>query len=491
MTRPPDDLIGVMVDIDERKKMELALRDSEARLELALSGGDLGPWDWESSQDRVIWLNDWCRKIGIAADQGPASGAEWIANVHPDDRARLIAIDAASFAGRQLRYECEYRYRDLKGDYRWLVERGRIVARSPNGRATRISGICMDVSERKRQEQSIAQFQERFLAVVQTVPGFVFEIRPVADDLATMLWASDGIEKVFGCDFAEYQKRGWQAFWRVEDHARVADNWRVLRSGQATHVEWQVHDVHGRDKWLRIFYTPFTDQSTAAVDTVLGVALDITDRVQLERQIADATNLEQQRIARDLHDGLGQELTGISLSLSGIAAHLRNGAPREAKELNHLITLVDNAIVSARSLAHGLAPLDDVPGALQHALRVLARSTRMSHPIEIRMVTPSANIDLPTEHATHLYRIAQEAVANAIRHAHATRIEIRLTFTSRQGILAISDNGRGVTVMPNPQLGMGMRTMAHRARMIGGEFRIEPRRRGGTRIMCVFQQPAC
>jgi signal transduction histidine kinase len=475
-------IVGVTVDIDQRKRTELALRETEARLELALSGGDLGPWDWDSSRDRVEWLNDWCRKIGIAPDHGPKTVAEWNENIHPEDRPRLEAVNATCLAGERLSYEFEYRYRDLKGAYRWLGERGRVIEQSPDGRATRISGICMDISARKLQERSIAKFQERFLAVVQKVPGFVFETMPTPDGFATMLWASDGIQNVFGCDLAEYQRRGWQSFWRAEDHAGVAENLQLLQSGRATQREWRVRDT--------IFYTPFTNPQNGSVETILAVALDITERVQLERQIAEAANLEQQRIARDLHDGLGQELTGISLSLSGISAHLRSSAPREAAELNLIIGLVDNAIVSTRGLAHGLAPLSSAPGALQHALRVLARSSKISHQIDIKVAAESAQFVLPIEHATHLYRIAQEALANAIRHAQASRIEIRLAFTSQRGILSISDNGSGLADMPERRFGMGIRTMAHRARMVDGEFSIGPRRRGGTRIVCKFPRPS-
>ena len=349
----------------------------------------------------------------------------------------------------------------------------------------------MNITARKQQERALAENQERYQAVVQKVPGYVFELRPSPDGLAAIAWASEGLKHVFGCDLEEYRRRGgWRAFWRTEDHARVRENLQQLLRGQASECQWQVRDTRGRLRWLHVFYKPFNNQSDGLIDTIFGVAHDITDRVELERKFLEAANREQQRIARDLHDGLGQELTGIALLLQSLATRLRAVAPRETKDLAYATSLVNEAIENTRSLAYGLAPVSADPGALPAALRALAQVARKPRQLKITVRAGAlSRIAVPTELATHLYRIVQEAITNAVRHGHARRIEIRLAVGAHRSTLTVTDDGCGIENTAEQAQGMGLRTMAHRARMIDGELRIQQPRQGGTRVVCGFRIP--
>jgi PAS domain-containing protein len=225
----PAAVIGLTIDIDDRKRAQLALQNSEHQLSLAVWGGAVGLWDWDFFNDRCRWLNDWCQTHDFDECASPDHGVRWKANMHPDDRRRVDTIDDEFSAGGSDSYEYEYRLRTRQGEWRWLLERGRIAARASDGRATRVVGVCIDITIGKHNERKLREYQERYFAVVQRIPGYVFELRPEPDGQATVSWASDGLEKVFGVDLKTYRELGgWRKFGLAEDYERNVENRRAL-----------------------------------------------------------------------------------------------------------------------------------------------------------------------------------------------------------------------------------------------------------------------
>jgi hypothetical protein len=228
----------------------------------------------------------------------------------------------------------------------------------------------------------------------------------------------------------------------------------------------------------------------------LGVVQDITERKELEHEIIEIANREQQRIGSDLHDGLGQELTGVALMLRSLSVKIKKSEPAFTSDVDEMVVLVNHTIESTRALARGLSPVSLDRGGLVHALRGLAARAREMYGVEVRLrirIWPQLTLDEPT--ANHLYRIAQEAVTNAVRHGRASKISVQLVVEERNVRLTISDNGVGLPAETSdePQhgsSGMGLKIMAYRARMIDGEVTVERLSEGGTRVRCRCRQSA-
>jgi len=205
-----------------------------------------------------------------------------------------------------------------------------------------------------------------------------------------------------------------------------------------------------------------------------------------EREIIEIAHREQQRIGSDLHDGLGQELTGIALMLRAIGAQLRKEGSAACTDIDDVIGLVNAAIENTRALARGLSPVGSEPDGLCAALQALAARATERYGIP---VTFQARITRPPgcdpKSATHLYRIAQEALTNAMRHGGATRIRILLN-ACRDGLeLRITDNGRGLLdTRRDASDGLGLKIMRHRAQMLGGTLRLRAGAAGGTTVRC-------
>jgi PAS domain S-box-containing protein len=217
----------------------------------------------------------------------------------------------------------------------------------------------------------------------------------------------------------------------------------------------------------------------------LAVLQDVSERKQLERAILQAVNREQYRIGNDLHDGLGQELTGIALMLRGVAGRLANEYPAVLPEMEGITRLVNNAIENTRALARGLSPVNLERGGLQDALEGLAMHAVDLYGVQVSFShrAPAGRM-LNAEIANHLYRIAQEAVSNAVRHGKARTIRLHLNIVRAKVRLTITDDGTGMPATALDAAGMGLKTMRYRARMLGGEVQFERVKPTGTRIVC-------
>jgi PAS domain S-box-containing protein len=220
----------------------------------------------------------------------------------------------------------------------------------------------------------------------------------------------------------------------------------------------------------------------------LVFALDVSARRAFGRALMDAIAGEQRRIGQEMHDGLGQELTGLALSARALANRAARERDAIADDLDQLAALATSCIQDARLIVQGLSPLTDTDGNLDTALTMLAqRSSLSGTPVRFH-ARHEAPLRLDLKVRNHLYRIAQEAVQNALKHAGASGIDIELS--SREGSvrLAILDDGRGLPAETPADVGLGMRTMRFRSSAIGGRLQVGKRPGGGNSVVCEVPQ---
>lgn len=239
--------------------------------------------------------------------------------------------------------------------------------------------------------------------------------------------------------------------------------------------------LDGSVRWFTITHVPLRDHGT--VSGLVCTVQEVTQRKELEQEILEISNREQRRLGSDLHDGLGQELTGLSLLMKGLEMQMARESPQYSAQVTKITDLLARAIQSTRSLARGLAPVNLERGGLPEALKhLVARCTDM-YSMECTFTMGGQKLpDLEEGAATHLYRIAQEASTNAARYARATSINIDLRSTGRKLQLSIADDGIGLSAgLAQGRPGMGLKIMEYRARMLGGSISFdEPG--AGTRI---------
>ncbi len=212
---------------------------------------------------------------------------------------------------------------------------------------------------------------------------------------------------------------------------------------------------------------------------------EMTERAALQEQVLVAAERERAQIGRDLHDGLCQLLTGICCKTEVLMERLQEHAPAEARKAHDVSTLLVQAMDEVRSLARGLQPVDGVPEGLMSALQQLADSTRKLFRVDCHCELPQPVLMCDHGVASHLFRIAQESVSNAIRHSKAKTIHIRLTQDSQQLVLTVSSDGEPFRRPPSAN-GMGLKTMRYRAERIGATLDVGPGKHNGTITRCVL-----
>jgi len=211
---------------------------------------------------------------------------------------------------------------------------------------------------------------------------------------------------------------------------------------------------------------------------------EIAERERLEKEILLVSEREQRRIGRDLHDGLCQHLTGTALAGRVLEEKLIVRDLAEARDAANVVKLVEDGILLARNLARGISPVEMEAEGLIAALREMASNLNKLSKVKCYFETEGSVVVRDASTATHLYRIAQEAVTNAIRHGKASRIDMSVVNRGAQIVLAIEDDGVGLPENWQTSNGLGTRIMAHRATMIGASFSIEPNATGGTLVQC-------
>jgi PAS domain S-box-containing protein len=275
----------------------------------------------------------------------------------------------------------------------------------------------------------------------------------------------------------------------AEARNRVAAKLRhVLLSGEAASYEYE--DA-GTAREARYFENRAVLVEGQGVGTGISLSVrDITERKRLEREILEVSGRERQRIGRDLHDGLGQELTGIALMLRGLARRLERDAPDAMESVNEIVGLVNRSIDSTRCLARGLLPVSIEQGGLLEALHSLADRSCGLDGLDVQFhgeVWPELRLD--ETKASHLYRIAQEALTNAARHGQASRVDIVLLVNNDRFQLKIVDNGLGMPNSVGAATGLGMKIMAYRANIIGADIEILGNVPSGTIVNVTGAQP--
>jgi PAS domain S-box-containing protein len=419
--------------------------------------------------------------LGFSQEEWLEDPIRWYQQIHPDDKQRWSVEAAQMFlSGTPLR--SAYRVMARDGRVVWFHCEAKMIRRK-NGRPWFIHGIAFDITELKRTEEALQEERNVVSAILHTVGALVV----VLDPQGRIVRFNRACEQVSGYSFAEVKDKYFWDLCVVPEEAErfkiLVEQLRVEHKSKDYETSWVARDGSRRLITWSSTILPGEDGTPAYI---IATGLDITERKRLETAILEIGAEEQRRIGRDLHDGLGQQLTGIAFLSKVQEQKLAEKGLAEAAEAARIVALVNDAIHKTRELAHGVSPVISDAHGLMSALKRWAAEVE-----DLFNISCSLRIDEPvliydTNMSTHLYRIAQEAVNNAIKHGQAKNILISLSASDECGILKIENDGLGLAEPPRNGTGMGMQIMNYRARIIGGSLKVECGGNRGLAITCQF-----
>src|ERR1700678_419708 len=419
--------------------------------------------------------------LGYSREEWLEDPVRWYARIHPDDKQRWSVEAAEMFlSGKPLR--SSYRVIARDGRVIWFHCDARMM-RWEDGRPWCIHGVAFDISDIKRIEEELQKERNFVSAILDTVGALVV----VLDSEGRILRFNPACELTTGYSMEEVQgKCIWDLFLLPEETDRFRSMFEVLRTDllpQDYQTYWLTR--HG-DKRLIAWSSTLLPGVGESARYIIATGIDITERKHLEKAILDISAREQRRIGQDLHDGLGQHLTGIAFMAKVHEAKLAEQKRSETEDAAKLVQLVNEAIHKTRELARGLLPVVSDSQGLMSALQLWAAEVEDLFRVPCRFECGTAVLIYDDTVATHLYHIAQEAVNNAIKHGEPRKVMIQLTAEEGRGRLLIKDDGKGITENPAHTQGMGLHIMNYRAGVIGGVLEARRDTPRGTVVTCTF-----
>ena len=336
---------------------------------------------------------------------------------------------------------------------RWIehLDRGPKPAVAAVAVTITLAIAALDYATRTDASFSVCYIVPISIAAISVGPGFSFFI----SCLSIIFWAVSGVLT----DNDDFAFSGFILWW----------NGAVLLTGNLV-VIWALTSLRALQSNLEIRVS-----ERAAVMTA-----EIAERERLQGALLDISEQEQRRIGRDLHDGLCQLLTGAALAGHVLSEKLASSGSSEARDAAKLLELIEESINLTHRIAGGLHLVDLDPEGLMRALSQFADAASALYGVDCRFCCPGPVLVEQAGTAEHLYRIAQEAVRNAVKHGGGKTIVVRLATVAGQAALTIEDDGAGFDPAASGRLGMGLSIMAHRSGVIGAEFRVGSGEAGGT-----------
>jgi PAS domain S-box-containing protein len=358
------------------------------------------------------------------------------------------------------------------------------------------SVILRDVTQRRQAERALRDSAERYQRLVELVPDAIWIEREghiaFVNRACVQLLGAESLAQVLGKSPFEFIAPEYHDMARARREKLQSDPQRNV------FVEKRIVTVRGDSRDVEVAETSFHDEGSIAV---LAVLRDITERKAAERELhrsreqlrgwsaalQTAREDEQTRIARELHDELGQHLTALKMDLAAIRADLSPTQTAALERTQLMGRMLEDTVASMRRIATSLRPLmlDDL--GLLPTMGWLANDFARRTGLAVELDVPDEDVELEPQQATALFRVLQESLTNVARHAHAERVCIALQFDEEQCRLRVVDDGRGFDHMPqhaDPHFGiLGMR---ERAAMLGGELRLQSAEGAGTTVEVVL-----
>jgi PAS domain S-box-containing protein len=476
-------ITGIVTDITERKRSEEALRASEERLRLAVQAGKMFAYEWVAATDMLVRSAESANILGIDPSVS-LTGQQILARVHPDDREGLTAA-VASLSPAKPKLAITYRMFRPDGSLIW-VERNSQAHFDDQGSLLRIVGIVADITERKRAEEALRESEGRFRLVANTAPMLIW----MSDTNKLCTYFNDSWLAFTGRPMELELGNGWAEGVHPEDLQRCLDTYnRAFDARQTFKMEYRLRRRDGEYRSLLDIGVPRFNQGGSFAGYI-GSCVDVSERKLAEdtlssvnRKLIEAQERERSRIARELHDDVGQRLALLTVELEQLWQTCSDLPPALLQRIDKLRGQSSDIASDVQSLSHELHSSKLEYLGIATAMRAFCHELSAQQNVEVLFVHDEVPRTISQDISLCLFRVAQEALQNAVKHSGVRRFEVELRYAPDALHLTVRDSGAGFDVTGSMKsTGLGLISMAERLKLVDGQLSIDSRPHHGTTI---------
>ena len=455
-------------NITDLKENEAALIKSEQRWKFALDGAGDGVWEYNFQTKEVYYSPLYKKMLGYSEDEFPNQAYEWQSRVHPDDFYKIIDVDTLYEDHSIVNHSVEYRLRSKSGEYVWILDRGMLLERTPDGRPLKLIGTHTNITERKIAEERLIQSEQRFISFMANTPTMTW----IMDEHAVFHYLNTSYKKGFGLTDDAVGKSVYDVFPKNICDKFLENNWKVFEHNRAIELTEEGVGPDGLKQIYHIYKFPLEPEN--GVRLLGGVALDITKKVHLEQQLVEdearkkreiiqaiinAQEKERRELAYELHDNVNQILSSSKLMLEVAAEKPDLSKDFTKRGLDYL----RDAINEIRKISHNLTPASLRDISLEAAIEDVVQSINVTGKLKIKYQkkTISFKKEIEPEKQLAILRIIQEQFSNILKHANASEATISLSLNEHSISLEIQDNGQGFDPSTIKK-GLGLNSMFNR-----------------------------
>jgi len=493
-----DSHVGVAMDVTQRTEKELLGQERQRFIESIIAVAPGVIYLHEVAEQRVTVLSSQTLEVlGYTSTEFQALvGNGTLSLIHPDDRARVAKYQqelAQAPAGQVM--GITYRLPRKDGTWNWCLSHEVVFLRNADGQVTQVVGVGLDIDERQRAELERDERQRFIERIIAITPGVIY-LHDLLEQRSIVLTPQN--LAILGYTSAEFQGvAGIGGYLHIhpDDRSRILEYFRKLddaTDGQVGSIEYRIKHKDGTWRWALSHDTVFSRTAEGKVHQMLGVAVNINVRKQAEEalqalshRLLQVQERERQYLARELHEEIGQSLTALLMHLQVLETELAqsSGGP----PLQDNISLIQTMVSQVRNLSLDLRPpmLDNL--GLVEALRWYLRRQSQHTGISMDLFATGAGIRPDRVIEETCFRVVQEAITNAVRHANAQNVWVELQQTEEALELSVHDDGKGFDLdgthrEPKVESGIGLLGMEERLRQIGGRLVIQSTLGEGTDV---------
>jgi PAS domain S-box-containing protein len=455
------------------------------RLRMAMEAGNSVGWDWDVKTGRDTWFGDLETMFGIPATSYSGCVEDFRRRIHPQDRSAVWnSVNAAM--KNHTPYSAEFRVVRMDGSIRWIAAKGQFYFR-PSGEPARMLGIATDITMLKQAQQALHESEERLRMAAQAGRMFAYCWDAATDTIER----SGESVKILGIE-EKTPLSGHQAIARV--HADDREGLRAAIAGLSPEkpllqVRYRIIRPDGSVIWVERNSRAYFDE-LGQILRMVGMVADITDRklaeealASMSRRLIEAQEAERVRIARDLHDDIGQRLAVCAIALEGLKRTPSDPQGEHPRCITEIQTHLFEVSSSLHTLSHELHPAKLELLGLVAAVRAFCRDLSDRKKADIDFSFEGVPQPLPPEISLCLFRVLQESIQNALKHSGARRIAVQLRGTAEAIDLVVHDGGVGFDqAVAMRSTGLGLTSMRERMKLVNGELSIESQFERGTTI---------